>query len=197
MLDPGHSSDVYVTKMAPIVDNDTVVHHIVLYLVDREATQSYIDSGPFDCFGGIGDTVANAGEAWLAAWAPGMQPIEFPEGTGLKMGQDQILLMQTHYFAAEEGVSDQSGYAFNVTDSVDKEVFLYDPGIYDFTIPAGEESYTDGGSIELPVDIDIYGVMPHMHVLGSGYEMTAGDTCIVQSDRYSFANQMAYQFPSR
>ena len=67
-------------------------------------------------------------------------------------------------------------------------------GIFDFTIPAGDDAYSISNTFQLPLDVTLWGVFPHMHILGSGYEMSLEDQCIVRSDKYDFDNQLTYMF---
>jgi hypothetical protein len=67
-------------------------------------------------------------------------------------------------------------------------------GIQDFVIPAEEESYLVSDSFSIPVAFKIWGVFPHMHVLGSGYELSTDDQCLIASDKYDFNNQLTYMY---
>ena len=72
-------------------------------------------------------------------------------------------------------------------------------GYTNFTIPAGEESYSYSETIEAPADFRIWATFPHMHLLGRGYHLSiiraGGDEeCVVYSENYDFNNQLTYQF---
>jgi hypothetical protein len=152
----------------------------------------------YDCIGsGMGDGVTGM----LAGWAPGGLPIEYPDGYGMRVAGGDRIVLQIHYFLSGPdavGLADSSGYAFRTTDTVDTTVVMYPFGPTTFNIPAGDEAYSKAFTVPLPFSFDILGVFPHMHVLGSGYEMTLtheGESqCLVQSDRYEFGNQQMFQF---
>jgi hypothetical protein len=100
---------------------------------------------------------------------------------------------------------DQPAYALKIADSVEQEMWYVGLGPDRFTIPAGEAAHTEergypmglltGGSF----GFDVYGVMPHMHVLGSAYSFSTTspqdeESCISRSDDYDFAMQPTYWF---
>ena len=192
VLDPGLDEDVYLTAMDPVVDNDAIVHHIVLLNATRDSvTEEMSDPAGWDCI----DGTSTDPTAMVAAWAPGMMPIEFPEGYGMKLPADEVLIAQMHYYdPGDGGGPDQSGYAFKTAESVSKEVLMVPMGIGDFEIPAGDASYADGGSfVNSYFDFTIHGVFPHMHQLGIEYSMSVEGECLVEG-RYSFDNQLTYMF---
>ena len=200
VADPGLDQDAFITAMAPIVDQEALVHHIVLATVDTDdVTEDMRAPGGWDCIDGRGGVDADG--SMLAAWAPGMLPIEFPEGYGMRIGADQELIFQMHYYDAGtvSGVEDRSGYAFRLADSVDDQVYMAPLGISDFLIPAGEASHSDGEAfLNEYADLTIHGVFPHMHQLGTSYamkvvEQDGSETCLVEGD-YDFNNQLTYVF---
>jgi mono/diheme cytochrome c family protein len=199
-LDSADVAGRYITAMAPVVDQAALVHHIVLFTVDTDSLgDEYLADAGWDCIDGQG---GSATEGMIAAWAPGMLPIEFPDGVGMEVPDDQTLVMQMHYFNnALDGdeLSDRSGYAFRLTDSVDKGVFMAPLGSYSFQIPAGDAAYSDSSSFENTYfPLNVLGIFPHMHQLGARFEASiehsdGSTSCLVSGD-YDFDNQMTYQF---
>ena len=199
VLDPELEETIYLTAMAPIIDQPSIVHHEVLFSMPRsELAESKLSPSGYDCISGFESAAL---DGIIAAWAPGMLPIHFPEGTGMALSPDDVLILQMHYYSGPDtlGLSDQSGYAFHTAASVDKSIFMAPLGIYNFSIPANEDSHTDGDSLTNSyIDLNIYGIFPHMHVLGSHFEAVVEhedgtETCLVDGD-YDFNNQMTYQF---
>lgn len=191
-IDPGLGEDVYLTAMDPVVDNDAVVHHVVLMTVDRDSLdEEYLDPEGWDCIDGAGVDANNI----IAAWAPGMMPIEFPEDHGMKLDADDVVVVQMHYFdPGDGGGPDQSGYAFETAESVGTAILMVPLGLGGFNIPAGDAAYTAGDDFPNQyADLTLHGVFPHMHKLGSAYSMTLGDECLVEGD-YSFDNQLTYMW---
>jgi hypothetical protein len=205
VIDPEIEETRYITAMAPMVDQKAMVHHIVLFTKDISQI-SASEQGPdgYDCIdGGMADGV----NGMVAGWAPGALPVEFPqepESFGMRLGVNDRLIMQMHYFQSGPdvvGLADQSGYSFRTQEDVDRTVMMYPLGTTDFTIPAGDPAYTAGFEWDMPAvfSFDILAVFPHMHMLGTGYKMwvdtaEAGRQCLAQSSQYDFDNQLTYLF---
>jgi hypothetical protein len=199
-LEHNREEAFYITALHPIIDQTSMVHHVVLAKAKddsmvngskRAKGANCIDDGAF-----ISDFSSGA---MLGGWAPGMQPIELPEGVGILIQPDDYIVIQMHYYKGDnpEGTSDQSGYTFRTTDQVEHVAQMFPFGFQNFTIPAGDEAYTKTTSIGLPFDIKIWGIFPHMHVLGSAYKTWIahedGDkTCLAESKYYDFENQLQY-----
>ncbi len=201
VIDMELEESIQITAMAPLVQQKSMVHHIVLFTKKiGDIPEHELDPSGYDCIdGGMADNV----NGMIAGWAPGAVPIEFPPGYGMKIDPDDRLILQMHYFQSGPdvvGVSDQSGYAFRTRESTDRQVMMFPVGNFDFEIPAGDPAYKDLFQFALPdfLNFDILGIMPHMHVLGSGYRMwlekEEDDVCLMESDRYDFDNQLTYFF---
>jgi hypothetical protein len=198
ILDPEQPDDFFITALAPVVDQDSIVHHAVLLLKDRaELTPQEQDPSGYDCMGG---TDLDASGDTVVAWAPGMLPVELPDDTGIRVGADQVLILQIHYFASpgSDGVADQSGYAFRTTDAVSTLAMTRQAGIADFEIPPGDDAYARTARYTPRFDEEVLGVFPHMHTLGSRFHASVQDvdgaeTCLVEGP-YDFDNQLTYQF---
>ena len=203
VLDHGLDEDSYVSRMGATVDNDELVHHVVLFAAEEEDIPADTDDEPgFDCIddafiGGndIGDFAGGGG--MIGGWAPGQLPTEFDEGIGMRLNPDMKLILQMHYYdSGAERDWDQSGWAFELTQDVHTPVIMVPMGVYGFRIPKDDPAYTETGGWAMPVDFTIHQVFPHMHVLGTHYRMQVsnefGDTCVVEGD-YDFDNQLSYQ----
>ncbi len=199
VLDDVPDDDFYVTGMAPIVGTRPLAHHIVLYTAQSSAlTDAHRAPEGFDCIDGQEWNVVNS---IVGAWAPGTLPIELPEGVGVRFNGGQELVMQMHYYdpgTLAKGTSDLSGYAFDITDSVETSAYFDFWGIQLFQIPAGEEAYQRLGKDDIDRDLTVYTMLPHMHVLGSEFQMSYTDpdgdeSCMVDGS-YDFSNQVMYEY---
>ncbi len=207
-LEHGQDEPFFITALGPQIDAIPLVHHIVVYVDNIDDIPEHDPEEGWDCI----DNMAGLDEGMIAGWAPGALPFEFPEGTGYRIEPNERIILQMHYYDGapdQPDLRDQSGYDFRITDSVDTELIMVPYGTYNFSIPAGDPAYTYGFELELPEsfeldgleipvpDFTIYGVFPHMHVLGSGYELTVTqedgtEECVVRSDKYDFNNQLTY-----
>ena len=79
------------------------------------------DEGPgYTCFGGIGVNESRM----IAPWAPGSDQWHYPEGTGVHMEKDQILVLQMHYSNASDDPLDSTTVNLNVVEQVDNPLVL-------------------------------------------------------------------------
>jgi hypothetical protein len=140
----------------------------------------------------------------LAGWAPGGGVVRFPEGYGMEIKPDERLVLQMHYYYSGpqvDGVTDQSGYAFETAETVEHPVIMTPFGGYDFEIPANRDSVEYVARQDIPEEyppIPILGVFPHMHVLGKSYRLDIRrgdeDICVSEAPKYDFYNQLSYIF---
>lgn len=199
VVDPGEAAGQYITGLAPVIGAPELVHHIVLFTVDPDdLDEDYYDPQGFNCIDGMG---GDSTDGMIAAWAPGMLPLELPDGTGIEVPESRLLVMQMHYFSngtAPGEVFDQSAYAFHLSPSA-APAFVAPIGSYGFSIPAGDANYSHGGSLTNDFfGVDLVATFPHMHELGTEYDLRiqhedGSETCLSQGG-YDFNNQLTYQF---
>jgi cytochrome c5 len=209
-LKPGLTGNKFITEMGPVLDKRSMIHHIVAYRIaepNLPAAGKNFPAEGWSCIdmvnAGINPTNPFQGDGMIVAWAPGTGAFKFPAGTGLSLKSTDAVVLQIHYFQSGKepaGTKDQTGFAFKFADSVQTPLLIAPVGKSGFRIPAGNASYSYTGSFgPLPVSLKVYGTMPHMHVLGTGYELSVSNgsnpsTCIAKSDRYDFSNQVTYFF---
>lgn len=138
----------------------------------------------------------------LHCWAPGMEPVVFPEGVGMAVYPDQYLqlVIQMHYFNPDGGsYEDRSAYELRTTDSVEREVWMDVAGPENLNIPAGSEAHSESAVYPnyYGEEVEILGAFPHMHLLGERYDarLTGGEeeVCLVEG-AYDFDHQATYMF---
>ncbi|MEQ1504209.1 MAG: hypothetical protein ABMB14_18345 [Myxococcota bacterium] len=205
LIDDGVDADAYLAGIEALIDNPAISHHAILFVDPDGGSERRIEdaaSASWRC------RDVQPEPEWLMAhaWAPSGGAIEFPDGAGLKVTRGSQLVLQMHYFAGEvDPPPDQPGYALKLAPRVDRELFYVPIGPTDFVIPPGDPAYS--ARLDLPMwaltfgflAYDVYGVLPHMHVLGTGYRFYAtapnGDQkCISRGTDYDFAMQPTYWF---
>ena len=193
-LDLQNADTVYLTGMEAIVDNLSIVHHVVIY--DAGSTDPSDELTGFSC-SGFGEN----GWGYLAGWAPGSQALSLPEGMGMPLAPQTTLVLQMHYYNSFDGAEnelDQSGYGLKLADSVEREVGVLSLGAYSFSIPAGETMEVSETELwsERRGEGQILGVWPHMHLFGQSFDMSVtdpdgGETCLLSMDGWDFHNQVS------
>src|SRR5712691_4707448 len=110
----------------------------------------------------------------LAIWTPGWKPVPLPEGFSLPWPKGTDLILQLHLSLSGKPETEQSTVGIYLTDEPPTnfmvDIFLEDLRIH---IPPGEKAYRTRDSMVLPVEVDVFGVYPHMHRLGKEVKVTA------------------------
>jgi hypothetical protein len=151
----------HVTALAPMVDNKSIVHHILLFQTD-----SSVATEPFPCA-----AFGSAGWRLVAGWAPGGQNLELPPAAGFpeEVGTTHWVV-QVHYnnTKAQTG-TDQSGYQLCSTETLrpnDADVIAF--GSTSFAIPPrSTTTIRCDYPLTLPfANRHLFNASPHMHTRG-------------------------------
>lgn len=228
LVDPQLAGDRFLTGYDVVPGNDAIVHHVLVMPVDPEldvgggmtnadVMQALADESParegWSCFGAAGDGVEVSGIP--VVWAPGQGVVEFPEGTGLRVSQNEQLVIQVHYNLADPasvGMSAQTTVQLRLAEEVDREGFMVLPDPFldsifqgdPIEVPPGEALYEY--TWELPVSdllygspltsVDLFGVFPHMHQFGETMrleiESAEGTECAANVPHWDFNWELQY-----
>ncbi len=156
-----------------------VVHHVILMASD-------------------GKSMPTSG--WLGAWAAGMEPMVFPEGTAKLLEPGQKLIGDMHYHPAAEAATDQTQVGlYFYGGEPEKELINLWIQNSNFLIPAGAPDYVVEASHTFQENSTVYGLLPHMHYRGKEFTYTAtypdGRTeVLLHVPRYDFNWQTLYNF---
>jgi hypothetical protein len=125
VYDPLLTEDAFISSYEFVPDQTEVVHHAIGYLVDHERRErADLRSGEdgqdgWTCFGSSG----LGGDETFLGWAPGQAPTMFDEGTGLRVGAGDFIVIQIHYHFEVDAPADQSSLKVNWTQSsVEREI---------------------------------------------------------------------------
>ncbi len=205
-VDPDIDEDKFVNLIHTRPDNAEVVHHMIAYIApessvdELEVLENEDDRPGYECFGG--PRVSDA--LWLSAWAPGEVPTPFADGHGIRLEEGAKVVVQMHYNI----VNDPEG-----TDRTEVDLYFVDEEEYpepvelaivplpgtDLFIEAGDpEAEVVVEAPQLPIDVTVHGVFPHMHMLGTEIRISAetgdGDVCLIDVPRWDFDWQGFYMY---
>src|ERR1043165_178479 len=153
--------------------NRRVVHHAILSL-DKSGKAVALEGKD----GKPGFTQINvAGELFpghLSIWVPGQDARPLPDGVAMTWTKGTDFVLQLHLHPSGKVETEQSTIGFYFTSEPPtrslSRLILNNSKI---DIPAGEKAYRTQASRTLEVDTDIYGLFPHMHMLGKEVTVTA------------------------
>lgn len=156
----------HIIALAPLVDNPTIVHHMLLFAMDQS-----VGSTPVACSGGM------SGGRLVGVWAPGGGALELPAEAGYAIEGTAHFALQVHYsnLMHLDGEKDSSGYQLCTTNQLrpnDADILAF--GTWSFTVPAqGSADITCDFPVPVgaPITHGIAG-MPHMHKLGTKISTT-------------------------
>lgn len=191
VFDPGWETDALIDGAHVIAGNPEVAHHALVYVdPDREALDLAPVGGSYECFGS-----ARIDAFLLNGWAPGMRPVELPEGAAFWVPGGSLIVVQMHYHPTGDQPSepDRTRVQLRQTDTLpewygfvnldgnygsqDRDGFGLQPGPDDrgeepeFRIPADSPAHVESqisnyGDLAGYDRFKILGVAAHMHYVG-------------------------------
>lgn len=191
VIDPGWSADAWLTGYEVLPGNDAIVHHVIAMPVDPAVARNAAEIAARDgadgregwpCYSQAGEDIVVEGE--YIAWAPGQGVVRFPQGSGLSLGADDLVVVQVHYnMVSTDNQTDATQIRLQVADSVERpaQLALIDDwgrqvlsaGDAAATVQWQLRSSAIGGYLGMD-SLVIEGVMPHMHELGVQQTLEVG-----------------------
>jgi hypothetical protein len=179
--------------------NRRIVHHAVMLMDPKQSLRKrdHADGSP-------GFTqVSLAGEMLpgnLGIWTPGWVPVPLPDGFSVRWLQGADLVLQLHLHQSGKPEAEQSKIGIYLTDRPPVKstigMLLEERRI---DIPPGEKAYETRDFAFLPADVDVFGLLPHMHWLGKQVKVTARipggeEKTLLRIDDWDFKWQLYYQY---
>lgn len=199
VLPTNYSEDRYVSAIEVRPGNSKIVHHVIAYL-DTSGKARELDAqdpGPgYTSHGGIGILPAGS----LGGWAPGNMPHCLPDGVGTLLPKGADIVLQVHYHKDGKPEQDKTRIGpYFCKKPVDKRLRVLPLINLRLFIPPGDANYTLSKERNIPQDITVLDVMPHMHLVGRSMEVRAtlpdgAKQTLVNVPDWDFNWQTTYQF---
>ncbi len=174
-----------------------MVHHANVHAVPAASAAGLpVSPTGYSCFGGVG--LANS--RTIGVWVPGSPPAKYPENTAVEVAAGEALVVQMHYYRFMPGAApvppDQSSVLFELSPLRPARLATFaGPGpAGEFAVPARATGFRVGGTWTVPSRGTLWGVLPHMHKLGTRIQVRVGDTCAVDIPAWDFHWQQAFFF---
>jgi len=137
----------------------SVVHHLMVYSVDPGSP------GPPD------DLI---GSRSLGIWVPGSTSLELPPTVALKIPQGSRIVFEIHYTPSGIAATDQPSVGLFFSDEPpEKELVIALVHTRSIDIPPGDPHYRTTLQGAFPVDGELFGLYPHMHLRGKSFSFEA------------------------
>ena len=196
VIDPGLTEDraLVAYEILPGVKHE--VHHVALFAAPMAsaAASDAVEAGPgWTCFGGGG-----AGSSIVGSWVPGSPVTRHPDNTGVRLRAGDAIIMQVHYNTSSGPlVPDRTRLKLKYgAAATTRQAAVLGFANTSFTIPPNTLGYSITHTTSLPAGGRLYGVQPHMHLLGKRIrmELLAGGatTCLVDVPAWQFHWQQMY-----
>lgn len=156
--------DTWIKSVETRPGNLGAVHHANTHVVPpmfKAPTEGFI-AGDFD--------PGARGTVMLAGWAPGVQPVNLVEGTGIKIPKGMRLGIQIHYAPSDKERSDQTTIGVYFADgTINKHLKVLFGDRKDLEIKPNDPSYSLTSTKTFETDALIRFFHVHMHLRGKAY----------------------------
>jgi hypothetical protein len=176
------SEDKWVQAAEIRPDKRAEIHHIIVFIEE-----------PGKKGGLFGE-----GGSLLVGFAPGEPPPRWERGTARLVKAGSTLVFQVHYTPNGAAVKDRSyvGLKF-AAEPPTYRVMTGRALNFAFKIPPGDPNYEVKSTWTAKEDIELVGLMPHMHLRGKDFQYTivypdGPDEVILNVPRYDFNWQLGY-----
>lgn len=168
VIDPGNKETIWVRGMDVKPGNREVVHHVIAFIdtsgkAERKAAETKDGKEGYDTFGGPGFVPFGA----LGGWAPGLRVRLSDPDEAFEIPAGAKIVMQVHYHRNGKVAKDRTRLGLYLAKKPPvrpmRLAWLANPL---FRIPPGAESHKVVMDYRVPMDVTIFGSMPHMHLLG-------------------------------
>jgi mono/diheme cytochrome c family protein len=190
----GLTEDRWVTSIEVRPGSPEVVHHVLAYALPGEA----FENGRLRRW-----DLLDERRGFFAAWAPGSEPVIYPEGHARELRAGTVLMFELHYTPNGRAALDRSsiGVRFASEDPAWRpERIVRTAGISNrsIRIPAGAAEHHEASTGVVARAMRVHAFMPHMHLRGKAFrfDQVAADgtrTTLLDVPRYDFNWQLRYQ----
>jgi hypothetical protein len=182
MVPTGFTEDKWIQAAEAVPGDRSVVHHIVVYLLDPNKPR--VEGRPRPVH--------------FCGYAPGDLPTVLPEGTAKRIPVGVNLLFQIHYTPNGKVRTDRSKVGFIFAKSKPtREAFTLGVANTDFMLQPHKDSVAVASSFVVPADARLVSLLPHMHLRGKDFKYSVtrpGERAqpVLSVPSYDFAWQTYY-----
>lgn len=160
-----------------------VVHHVLVFVQQRGESRPEIDER----------------SGFFAAYVPGNSYQRYPQGFAKKLPAGASLIFQLHYTPNGTSTSDQTRLGIAFADQSPRHV-VRNMGIANvrLSIPPHADNHAQHASLDVPADVRLMALMPHMHLRGKAFRydlvLPSGQRRrLLDVPRYDFNWQLEYR----
>ncbi|PCJ81200.1 MAG: hypothetical protein COA49_05685 [Bacteroidetes bacterium] len=210
LIPTGVNTTTYVRAIEVITGNSAIAHHSIIgyssdpvVIAEALAMDAATPEPGYVGFGGFGVALE---DNLFGVWVPGSPPTEFPDGIGKLMEPGSYLFLQMHYGPTpveEVDLTTINIFTADIPVSRVVDVYTLSPINFPepFIIPA-DQITSFHATFDIPSDISLVSITPHMHLLGKSWLVyaTSADNLdtipLISIPQWDFHWQGMFTFPS-
>ena len=155
-VDSPFDHDVWLRSAEINPGNRKVLHHVIVTAEPQSAPRKKSLSGQ-----------------WMTGYAPGTNPTEAPEGTGVLLKKGHRLNIEVHYTVSGKPEEDNTRIGFYLLDQPPAKQLQTGAVIHrKFSIPPHDREYAQSYTKKIDHDVLLYALNPHMHFRGKRMSFT-------------------------
>ncbi|MCW5908915.1 MAG: T9SS type A sorting domain-containing protein [Chitinophagales bacterium] len=197
----------YVTAFEVIPGTPQIVHHVLIFHDSTNVPAQHDAADPGPGYTNVGGTGSLASKL-IGGYTPGASPYYTPVGTGFRLPTSTNIVIQVHYPAGSQGMTDATTVNFKLSPGPKRELTVWPllNHLQSLTngplvIPANQTK-TFNQQYNVSGNWTFLGAFPHMHLIGKSIKSWANTT--VPNDTIRFVNipnwdfhwQDTYVFPN-
>jgi len=185
VVDTGFTEDKWVRVAEAKPGTPSVVHHVVVYIQDKDQRAPVRADGSLSV---------------LVGWAPGDLGLVCDANTAVRVPKGSKLRMEMHYTPNGTVTKDRSSVGLTFAKSPPKfEMFMNEFANMGINVPAHDPHYKAEAAMRLPADARLLSFVPHMHWRGKDYRYEiiypgGKRETILSVPRWDFNWQNVYRF---
>jgi hypothetical protein len=157
----------YVRAVQYRPSNKRVVHHALMFVDISGESRRKDAADPEPGFEGLSLGLGSISGGSLGVWTPGSFLHPFPEGMGKELRKNSDFVMQVHFNTTGKVEKEQSEIGFWFAKEKPAKLVMMMPfAPWDLDLPPCEKDIKVSASVVLPMDVELYGIIPHAHFLG-------------------------------
>jgi hypothetical protein len=181
------SEDKWVQAIEVRPGNLSVVHHVLVFVQAADEEDGPRDDG------------ADERSGYWGIYVPGNSTLVYPDGYAKKIPKGAKLRFQMHYTPNGTATEDSTRIGLIFAKEPPKHEVRV-AGIVNarISIPPGAANHQEVASIRLPMDVQVLGFLPHMHLRAKAarYDLVSasGTETMLDVPRYDFNWQLLYKY---
>ncbi len=168
-----YNTTQYIQGIEVVPGNRNIVHHALVFVDNASGPPNWDNGNGYTCFG---STNSNSSRL-ITSYAPGQGADFYPTGMGIKLAPNDYFIVQVHFPKGSAGEVDATKVNLKMTSTPQREITVDFILNYFSSLTNGpiylppETVKTYYAEYTIPIDVTVYNVFPHMHLIGKSIKV--------------------------